>query len=249
MITSIFINGEIPFVEGMKKLSDFEFKNWFADFPVLGSATPFAAYYFGAEATDITANNLNINSQATQYGTLDNSHGYIAVNTDNYLDTGYKAPAAITVGALIRRPPAAGSTVWFLADFAGSSAGVGFAVGVSTAGRLVAAGQNSGATAAALAQVDFPASIAVGDFVALTAYIRNGTVTIAVYDPSAQNFQASSAGLTGTRAAGTNDILIGRKIDNNTSTTSTDVVSVVLIDGELSTAEHLVVQQYLLNMA
>lgn len=249
MITSIFINGKIPFVEGMKNLSDFEFKNQFVDFPVLASATLFAAYYFGAEATDITANNLDINSQATQYGTLDNSPGYITVNTDNYLDTGYKAPAAITVGALIRRPPGAGSTVWFLADFAGSTNGIGFAVGISTSGRLVVAGQNSGATAAALAQVGFPASIAVGDFVALTAYIRNGTVTIAVYDPSAQNFQASSAGLTGTRAAGTNDILIGRKIDNNTSTTSTDVGSVVLIDGELSTAEHLAVQQYLLNMA
>lgn len=249
MITSIFNNGEFTFVPGMKKLSDFEVINWFDDFPAL-KAMPFAGYYFGKDATDIAINNFDLENAAVEYGSLDNKNGFISADVDNYLDTQVKAPLKLTIGARIRRPAVPSGSLWFIGDYSGLGAtGVGFAVGVGVDGKLRAAAQNTGVAQTTIASVDFPASIAVGDVVALTAYIRNGTVTIAVYNPETQEYDSNAVGMGGERAEGTANIFIGRKVDNNATTLSTDIGAIVMIDGELTTAEHIAVQQYLYNMA
>ncbi len=249
MITSILINGKLKVVDGMKTLSDFEISNWFDDFPTLSNATPYAGYYFGSDVKDITKNSFNAELPATLFGSLDNSSGYISANVDNYLDTGETAPINLTVGFLIKRPAA--SPGWFAGDFSGvNETGVGFTVGIGgTGGKLRAAGQNPASTPTAVAAIDFPASIAVGDYCAFTAYILTDSVTIAVYNPDTQQYDANTAKMSGTRVAGDKNILIGRKPDNNSTTLSTDISAVVLINGQLATSEHIAVQQYLLAMA
>ncbi|HBR2359771.1 hypothetical protein AAHV69_27190 (plasmid) [Klebsiella pneumoniae] len=250
MITSIFINGILPVVDGMKKLSDFTLINWFEDFPALSTATPYAGHFFGQDVADITNNSFNLENPATIIGTLDNSNGYVSVNTDNYLDTNEKATLDLTVGGCFKRPAVPSGSLFFISDFSGIGAdATGFAIGVGANGKLRAAAQNAGVAQTSIADVDFPSSIAVGDYCAFTAFIRNGTVTIAVYNPVTQQYESTAVGLSGNRAAGTKNVLIGRKQDNNATSLSCDVRSVVLINGSLSTAEHIAVQQYLLNMS
>ncbi|WP_232551159.1 hypothetical protein [Klebsiella michiganensis] len=249
MITSIFINGTLPVVDGMKNLNDFIISNWFEDFPALSAATPYAGYHFGQYVTDINNNSFNSENPATVSGSLNNSNGYISVNVDNYLDTNEKAALNLTVGGCFKRPEVPSGSLFFISDFTGTgSDAIGFAIGVSAAGKLRAAAQNAGVAQTSIADVDFPSSIAVGDYCAFTAFIRNGMVTIAVYNPVTQQYDSTAVGLSGDRAAGTKNVLIGRKQDNNATSLSCDVRSVVLINGGLSTAEHVAVQQYLLNM-
>ncbi|MCI4413839.1 hypothetical protein GSE38_07985, partial [Klebsiella variicola] len=87
MITSIFINGALPVVDGMKRLSDFTVINLFDGFPELSDGTPYAGYCFAQDVPDIANNSFNFEKQATITGSLDNSKGYVSVNVDNYIDT------------------------------------------------------------------------------------------------------------------------------------------------------------------
>ncbi|HHP2208441.1 TPA: hypothetical protein ACR6VS_004678, partial [Klebsiella pneumoniae] len=89
----------------------------------------------------------------------------------------------------------------------------------------------------------------VGDFFAFTSFIRQGTITIAIYDPSTGKYVSSASSVPGDIAAGDKDILIGCKTDNNNSGLATDFKSVVLINGSLTTDQHIAVQKYLLEMA
>jgi hypothetical protein len=247
-IPSIFINATLTSIPGMKTLDDFLGKNWFQDFPALSNATPYAGYYFGQDVADITNNSFNLENPATVVGSLDNSSGYISVNVNNYIDTNEKASLNLTIGGVLRRPSTPTASLWFIGDFSGlGSAGVGFSVGINSNGRLCVAGQNAGTSTTPIASVAFPSSIAVGDIAAFTAYIHSAGITIAVYNPDTQQYDSGVASLGGVRTAGTENILIGRKRDNNATTLSCDVGSVVLIDGELSQAELIAVQQYLLN--
>ena len=249
MITSIFINGALPVVDGMKRLSDFTVINLFDGFPELSDGTPFAGYCFAQDVPDIANNSFNFEKQATITGSLDNSKGYVSVNVDNYIDTNEKASQKLTVAGLFRRPLAPAGSLYFISDFSGADANAtGFAIGVATNGKLRVAAQNAGVAQVSVADVDFPSSIAVGDYCAFTAFIRNSTITVAVYDPVRQQYNSTPVGLGGERKAGTRNILIGRKHDNNATALSNDVAAVVLIDGELTPAEHLAVQKYLYNM-
>lgn len=247
-ITSIYIAGKLPVIPGMKTLADFTVKNWFPDFPAT-DGTPYAGYYFGTPVHDITLNSFDNTIPLTVVGLVNNDSGFVTVGTDNYLDTNEKSPIAVTVAASFIRPTTPAANTWFLADFAGSGLGsTGWAIGIGANGRLRIAAQVADQINAAVAELDFPASVPVGSLCAITAFIRQGTITITIYDPSLQNYVSSAIPLPGTRVAGTNDILIGRKIDNNNSLATTNIRAVVLINGSMTTAQHIAVQKYLLSM-
>lgn len=251
MIISLAIDGELPFVQGMKNLRDFKITNWFEGFPELTefSAKPIGGYYFGKDVSDITLNSFNFDLAAIKHGVLSNESGYISVNPDNYLDTGLLAPVKLTIGVRLLRPVVPSDNTWFVADFSGTGqTGVGFAVGMGVNGKLRVAGQNTG-NVTGIAEVSIPESIPVGGVIALTAYIRSGSVTIAVYDPSTGNYVSTPAEMAGTRPQGSQPILIGRKANNNFNNISNNVGAIVVIDGEVGMNEHIAVQKYLYNMA
>ncbi|STV32262.1 Uncharacterised protein [Klebsiella pneumoniae] len=62
----------------------------------------------------------------------------------------------------------------------------------------------------------FPASIAVGDLFAFAASITQGTVTVDIYNPQTGALISSSTAFSGTRVAGTNNVLLGRKLITTT---------------------------------
>ncbi|HBM3074564.1 TPA: hypothetical protein LVL86_006370, partial [Klebsiella michiganensis] len=184
---------------------------------------------------------------ATLNGSFDNSQGYINVDVNNYLDTTLKAPVALKVLAVIRRPSNPSVANYFISDFSGTGvAGLGFGLGIATDGKLRIVGQNDATTA--VASVDFPSSIAVGDLCAIAAHVIQGAVYVAIYNPATATYVAGNTAMSGTRSAGTKNILIGRKTDNNTSTASTAIKSAVLINGEITGAQQLAAMQYLLAM-
>lgn len=244
-ITSIFINGELPVIANMKTLDDFIISNFFKDLPST-DATPFAGFYFGERTTDITINSFDSDVPATVKGTLSNASGYISVGITNYLDTMQTAPVALTMGASFRRPPVPTVNTWLVSDYS-STDGVGFAFGVSTNGKLILGSQVAGSGYTAT-EIDFPSSIAVGDMCGVTCFIRNGTITVAVYNPTTDAYVSSAVAISGTRLAGAKNILIGCKHDNNTSTSTLDVKAVLLMNGSLTTAQHVAVQKYLIAM-
>lgn len=248
-ITSIYIDGKLPVIPGMKTLDDFTVKNWFPDFPTT-DGVPYAGYYFGPQTHDITLNSFDNTIPLSVVGSVNNDSGFVTVGTDNYLNTHEKAPVAVTVAACFIRPTTPAANSWFLADFAGSGLGsTGWAVGIGANGKLRLAAQVADQANATVAELDFPTSVPVGNECAITAFIRQGTITVTVYNPSTQTYVSNAVTLPGTRAAGTNDILIGRKVDNNSSTATIEVKAVVLINGSLTTSQHVAVQQYLLGMA
>ncbi|CAM3368769.1 hypothetical protein SB6411_00205 [Klebsiella spallanzanii] len=247
-ITSIKINGVLPVVPGMKTLDDFVVTNWFSDFPVV-TGTNKGGYYFSDIVTDITLNSFNNALPLIEYGTFDNSQGYISVNSSNYLDTSVIDSGNTKIIAVIRRPPVhTDGSVYFVADFStASGSGIGVALGIGTDGNLRMAAQNAGGSLG-LATVAWPASIAVGDLCAVAGHAYQGQVYAAVYNPATLNYVGSSASLSGTKSAGTKSLLIGKRPDGNTSTTSIDIKSAVLIDGQITGAEQLAVMQYMLAM-
>ncbi|HBZ7308508.1 TPA: hypothetical protein MM016_005426, partial [Klebsiella pneumoniae] len=91
-------------------------------------------------------------------------------------------------------------------------------------------------------------SIAVGDLFAFAASITQGTVTVDIYNPQTGALISSSAAFPGTRVAGTNNVLLGRKTDNNNETTTKYIKSVLLMEGVLTSAEKVSVSQFLLSM-
>ncbi|STW55456.1 Uncharacterised protein [Klebsiella pneumoniae] len=105
---------------GMKTLDDFTISNWFVGLPDV-SATPFAGYYFGEPAPDITYNSYNKNAPAVINGSLNNADGYISVNNTDYLDTNQKAPLTLTICSVAKRNAGGASlNAHMIADFSGS---------------------------------------------------------------------------------------------------------------------------------
>ncbi|MFQ6507546.1 hypothetical protein ACLNDF_17095, partial [Klebsiella pneumoniae] len=104
--------------------------NWFIGLPEV-SATPFAGYYFGEPAPDITYNSYNKNAPAVINGSLNNADGYISVNNTDYLDTSQKAPLTLTIcGVAKRNAGGASLNAHMIADFSGSgSTASGFSIG------------------------------------------------------------------------------------------------------------------------
>ncbi|EPF1298333.1 hypothetical protein ACSQOT_004851 [Klebsiella michiganensis] len=245
-ISSIFIDGALQVIPGMKTLDDFIITNWFSDFPTV-DGTKLGGYYFGTPVSNLAMNSFNNAAPATLNGSFDNSQGYINVDVNNYLDTTLKAPVPLKILAVIKRPSNPTAATYFISDFSGTgTGGVGFGLGIATDGKLRMTGQND--TTTAIASVDFPSSVAVGDLCAIAAHVIQGSVYVAVYNPTTATYVAGNASMSGTRAAGTKDILIGRKTDNNTSTTSIAIKSAVLINGEITGAQQLAAMQYMLAM-
>ncbi|HHN8503180.1 TPA: hypothetical protein ACRR13_003991 [Klebsiella quasipneumoniae] len=247
-ITSIYIDSELPVIPGMKTLDDFIIRDWFPGFPAV-DGTKIGGYYFGSEVTNISMNSFNESLPASIIGTLDNSSGSVNVDVNNYINTNITSPQKIKVFAVIKRPAVPSSNIYFISDFSGINAtGTGFALGIGTDGRLRMVAQNSGEPSPGAASVVFPSSIPVGGLCAIAAHVIQGTAYVAVYDPSTLTYSGASAAVSGTRVAGSTGILLGRKVDNNTSTSSTALRSAVLIDGEVTGAQQLAVMQYLLSM-
>ncbi|EKR9381695.1 MULTISPECIES: hypothetical protein [Raoultella] len=250
MFTSLFLGGPVPFKAGMKMMSDFEKINWFQDFPET-DGIPFSGYYWGANASDITLNSFDSDKPLMVNGVVENSQGYVTVSRDNYLNTQYKAPVALTVAGVMRRTAAGGTlNTYAVADFSGAGANAhGFGIAAASDGRLLVARQNAGTSSPSYAYASFPESIRVGDFFAFTSFIRQGTITVAIYDPSTGKYVSSASSVPGDITAGDKNILIGCKTDNNNSALSSDIKSVVLINGSLTADQHIAVQKYLLEMA
>ncbi len=245
-IPAVFIDSDLPETPGQKNIDDFIVKNWFTDFPAV-DGTKLGGYYFGNPVSNLAMNSFNNAAPATLNGSFDNSPGYINVDVDNYLDTTLEAPVALKVLAVIRRPSNPSAANYFISDFSGmGAAGLGFGLGIATDGKLRMVGQNDATTA--VASVDFPSSIAVGDLCAIAAHVIQGAVYVAIYNPATESYVAGNTTLSGTRSAGTKNILIGRKTDNNTSTASTAIKSAVLINGEITGAQQLAAMQYMLAM-
>ncbi|EJT9717963.1 hypothetical protein QHZ97_005008, partial [Escherichia coli] len=184
-------------------------------------------------------------------GSLNNADGYISVNNTDYLDTSQKAPLTLTIcGVAKRNAGGASLNAHMIADFSGSgSAASGFSIGFTNGtGNLFCVGQNNGQSSAGYAYAAFPASIAVGDLFAFAASITQGTVTVDIYNPQTGALISSSAAFSGTRVAGTNNVLLGRKTDNNNETTTKYIKSVLLMNGILTSAEKISVSQFLLAM-
>lgn len=246
-LTSIFINGVLPEIPNMKKLDDFKIKNYFKNMPTI-SATPFAGYYFGDPAGDITMNSFDEDKSAAVHGSLNNQAGLVAVDVNNYLDTAELAPVKFTLGISFKRPEKPIENTWLVADFSGSGTqGRGFALGIGANGKLRLAAQN--ADAISVAEVDFPTSVPVGDMCGVTCFVRQGSATVAIYSPLTGKYDSVNSSVSGTRPTGTNSILLGRKSDSNTDTSpKIEVKSLLLMDGELSVRQHIAIQKYLIAM-
>ncbi|HBB4110746.1 TPA: hypothetical protein KAV37_001343 [Escherichia coli] len=249
-ISAIYIDATLPVISGMKNLSDFDVSNWFIGLPTTG-ATPYAGLYFGDPVTDITYNSYNKDSPAVIHGNVNNSPGYISVNTTDYMDTNQKATLSLSVCGVAKRNPAGASlNAHMIADFSGSgSAASGFSVGFTNGtGSLFCVGQNNGQSSAGYAYATFPTAIAVGDMFAFCASITQGSVTVDIFNPETGTLISGSSTFPGTRVAGTNNVLLGRKTDNNIETSTKYIKSCLLMNGILTSAEKISVSQFLLAM-
>lgn len=250
-ITSLFIDGVLPVIPGMKTLDDFNVTNWFLGLPA-SDATPKAGFYFGAAVTDIAYNSFNANEPATVNGTLSNASGFITVNNTNFLDTHQKAPLATTICGVMKREATGSLNIHAIADFSGAaSAAFGFTVGFAASGtQLFMAGQNIGVANPTYAYAAFPASVPVDANFAFVASITNGAVAVDVYDPSTDTvISATNTSITGTRVAGTKNILIGTKTDNNSNNANKRIKSALIMEGLMTAAQKKDVMKYLIAMA
>ena len=231
-------------------MADFEKINWFQDFPET-DGIPFAGYYWGANSSDITLNSFDSDKPLMVSGVVENSQGFVTVSRDNYLNTQYKSPVALTVAGVMRRAAAGGVVnTYAVADFSGAGTNAhGFGIAAAPDGRFLVALQNAGSSSPSYAYASFPESIKVGDFFAFTSFIRQGTITIAIYDTATGKYVSSASAVPGNIAGGDKNILIGCKTDNNNSALSNDIKSLVLINGSLTADQHIAVQKYLLEMA
>lgn len=246
-ISAIYIDAVLPVIAGMKTLSDFDVSNWFIGLPTTG-ATPYAGFYFGDPVTDITYDSYDQNNPAVINGAVNNTGGFITVNPSNYLDTRKKATLSVTICGVVKRNAAAGLNSHMIADYAGSgSTASGFSIGFDTTGRLFCVAQNTGQSAV-YAYADFPSSIAAGSLFAFVATVNQGVVAIDIFNAATSTLVSATSTLPGTRVAGTNNVLMGRKVDNNVETSSKYIKSTLLMNGSLTSAEKISVSQFLLAM-
>lgn len=247
-ITSIYIDAELQVIQGMKNISDFLSLNWFRGLPDIG-ATPFAGYYFGTPATDISLNSYDNSKPLSFVGTVTNEGGVINVGRDNYAVTDYKSPTDMTIATVIKKGGTRGANTYFISDLSGTGTSViGFGLAISTSGNIVLAVQNSGQTGPTYANANFYSEAVVGELVGVVATVKNGSLYVATYDPTTQTMTSGTASPPGTYSAGVNNIRIGCKVDNNTSGLTTEVKSALLMAGELTTSEQVSVMQFLLAM-
>lgn len=248
-ITSLFIDGVLPVIPGMKTLDDFNVTNWFLGLPE-SNATPKGGFYFGAAVTDITYNFFNLGEPATVNGTLSNASGFITADTNNNLNTHQKAPVSTTICGVMKRVATGGFNIQAIADFSGlGSTGLGFSVGFGSSGtELFIAGQNSGQATVAFASASFPSSVPVDANFAFVASITNGALAVDVYDPSTDTVLSGTNSLPGARVAGTKDIIIGAKPDNNVNNNITRIKSTLIMEGLMTAAQKKAVMQYLIAM-
>ena len=57
-ITSVAIDGSLPYISGLKDLDDFIVTNWFSDMPA-HSGTNIGGFYFGYPVQNLTMNSFN----------------------------------------------------------------------------------------------------------------------------------------------------------------------------------------------
>lgn len=250
MITAIYIDAILPTIPGMKTLDDFTASNWFYGLPAT-TAVPYAGFYFGTPVSDLVYNSYNPGEPGAIVGSVTNTDGFITVNPNNYFNTNQKATQTFTVCGVAKRNAGGPSlNAHMLADFAGTAATAqGFSIGFApTDGRLFIATQNEGQSTATYAYAAFPSSIAVGDLFAFTASVSQGAIAVDIYNPSTMLMVSGTGAPGGTRTAGVNNVLLGRKTDNNTETTSKYFRSAILMDGLLTTDEKIEVSKYLVSM-
>lgn len=249
-ITSLYIDSVLPVIPGMKTLDDFNVTNWFLGLPTT-DATPLAGFYFGAAVTDITYNSFNQAYPATVVGTLSNASGFITTNNTNYVNTNQKASLATTICGVMRRESAGSLNVHAIADFSGTgTTAIGFTLGYASNGeQLFIAGQNDGQSVPNYAYASFPSSVPVDTNFAFVASVTNGALAIDIYDASTDTVLSGTNSLNGTRVAGTKNILIGCKPDNNSNNVSKRVKSTLIMEGLMTAAQKKAVMQYLIAMA
>ncbi|MFH7126258.1 hypothetical protein ACHWUR_05235 [Klebsiella pneumoniae] len=250
MFTSLFLGGPVPFKSGMKMMADFEKINWFQDFPET-DGIPFAGYYWGANSSDMTLNSFDSDKPLMVSGVVENSQGFVTMSRDNYLNTQYKAPVALTVAGVMRRAAAGGALTPMPWQIFLAQQRVGMV--------LVSVQQLTGvfwwrARMPVRQYRPMPMLHSRNPFRwaiflrSLRLFVRE-RLRLPFMTPSTGKYVSSASSVPGDIAAGDKDILIGCKTDNNNSGLATDFKSVVLINGSLTTDQHIAVQKYLLEMA
>lgn len=247
-ITSIYIDEELKVIPGMKTLDDFLTLSWFRGLPGIG-AVPFAGYYFGAPVTDTTLNSFDNSTPLTIVGSVSNAGGVVNVGRDNYADTGYKSPTDMTIATVIKKGNTRGANTYFISDLSGNGTSLfGFGLAISTSGNIILAAQNAGQSGPTYANANFYTGAVVGELVGVVATVKNGSLYVATYDPTSQAMLSGTAVPPGTYLAGVNNMLLGCKVDNNTSAMTTEIKSALLMAGDLTASEQVSVMQYLLAM-
>lgn len=249
-ITSLFINGTLPVIPGMKKLSDFEMPDIFDGLP-LPKLNWRAGYFFGHENPQLAANLLFPDASGAAINGPVRSDFGAAFNAQSYIDTTLKLPAVVSIAGIIRRPPVSTETTFILTDFTGAAAaGNGLAVAVRSSGKLALYHQN-GEAAPQLTEVDFPASVNVGDPVGFTISVKEKTLTIAIYDPATETLNVKNAVTAYDRAESVRSALVGAKYTNNT-TTSVEIRTLLVAEGDIGVtngqADHITLIKYLLSL-
>ncbi|MEH8710263.1 hypothetical protein [Klebsiella quasipneumoniae] len=237
MITSIFLDTVLPVIPGMKTLDDFIVKNYYSDVPV--SADWISGYYWDQVNPRIAANSINPASSGVVIGAPIRNADSVTFSPSAYIDTQMKMPAKLTVAMTFKRP--ATNPAFVFSDYSGTgSTATGFAIGISSSGG-VAAFQDSGA-----AVIPVPAGIAVGDMLGVTAYIRDTTISVSVYNPATDTIITGYGNPPVARTAGTRTALVGRKFDNN-GANSVSARTLLVANGDIGpAANHLSVIKYLL---
>ncbi|HEA5378545.1 TPA: hypothetical protein RXC67_002641, partial [Escherichia coli] len=87
-----------------------------------------------------------------------------------------------------------------------------------------------------------------GSLFAFVATVNQGVVAIDIFNAATSTLVSATSTLPGTRVAGTNNVLMGRKVDNNVETSSKYIKSTLLMNGSLTSAEKISVSQFLLAM-
>ncbi|QUG76379.1 hypothetical protein GKQ23_15815 [Erwinia sp. E602] len=249
-ITSLFINGTLPVIPGMKKLSDFEMPDIFEGLP-LPAVNWRAGYFFGPKNPQMAANLLFPEHSGEAFNSPVRSDFGATFNAQSYIDTAIKLPAYVSVAGVIRRPPVSTETTFILTDFTGTAAaGNGLAVAVRSSGKLALYHQN-GEAAPLLTEVDFPASVKVGDKAGFTVSVKDKVLIIAMYDPETETLNVKNAATTYARMESVRSALIGAKYSNNTAT-SVEVRALLVAEGDIGVtsgqADHITLLKYLLSL-
>lgn len=251
-ITSIYLDTELPKVDGMLNIKDLLVRNFFEGMPALPvSISASDGFYFGPGTTNLADNNIQPDKPGEIHGTLNNSKGYIEVAPSNWLDTktGSDYVSFSWAAGVIRPVTNPAANAWYFSNFTGVGAtGSGWAVGVSSEGKIRAAYQLPGGTLG-MAQMEWPSDVLPGQKAAISGIVdKTGRVTIAVYRKSEDSYISSSGNAGGAPVAFGRDIYIGRKYTDNVDHVALGVYALIFWPGDITSQGHVIAQRYIYNM-